>query len=60
MSIVIIAFKGAPRVSEEAKRKEQELDKRLETRVKGSEVIFKYYFIILSLITFVTIELWYC
>ena len=35
MSIVIIAFDQAPKVSEEAKRKEAELDSRLEKKVKG-------------------------
>lgn len=34
MSIVIVAFEGAPRVSEEAKQKEVELDKRLEGKVR--------------------------
>ena len=35
MSIVIIAFPAAPSVSEEAKRKEAELDARLESKIKG-------------------------
>ena len=35
MSIVIIAFEGAPKVSEEAKQKEKELDARLEEKIKG-------------------------
>ena len=35
MSIVIVAFEGAPTVSEEALQKEKELDKRLEVKVKG-------------------------
>ena len=35
MSIVIIAFEGAPKVSEEAQKKEALLDARLETKVKG-------------------------
>ena len=35
MSIVIIAFEGAPKVSEEAQKKEAMLDARLETKVKG-------------------------
>lgn len=35
MSIVIVAFEGAPEVSEEAMRKEAELDTRIEARVKG-------------------------
>lgn len=34
MSIVIVAFEGAPRVSEEAKQKEAELDSRIEAKVK--------------------------
>ena len=35
MSIVIIAFKGAPVVSEVAKKKEEELNRRLEEKIKG-------------------------
>ena len=35
MSIVIIAFDNAPKISEEAQRKETELDSLLETKVKG-------------------------
>jgi protein phosphatase 1B len=34
MSIVIVAFEGAPKVSEEAKQKEAELDARLESKVR--------------------------
>jgi len=34
MSIVIVAFSGAPQVSEEAKQKEVELDSRLEEKVR--------------------------
>lgn len=34
MSIVIVAFEGAPKVSDEAKQKEAELDARLETKVR--------------------------
>jgi len=40
MSVVIVAFEGAPKVSEEAKEKEAELDSRLELKVKGA---LKYY-----------------
>ena len=35
MSIVIVAFEGAPKISEEAIRKEEELDRKLEDKVKG-------------------------
>jgi len=35
MSVVIVAFEGAPKVSDEAKEKEAELDTRLELKVKG-------------------------
>ena len=35
MSVVIVAFDGAPKVSDEAKEKEAELDSRLELKVKG-------------------------
>lgn len=36
MSIVIVALDGGPSVSEEAQRKEAELDARLEARIKGN------------------------
>lgn len=39
MSIVIIAFEGAPKVSEEAQKKEALLDARLEAKVKGAVVV---------------------
>ena len=39
MSVVIIAFEGAPKVSEEALKKEALLDARLEAKVKGDVVI---------------------
>ena len=39
MSIVIIAFEGAPKINEEAVRKEEELDRRLEECVKGGHFI---------------------
>ena len=35
MSIVIITFDGAPKVSEDAQKKEADLDARLETKIKG-------------------------
>ena len=35
MSIVIITFKDAPKVSQEAVAKERELDERIETNIKG-------------------------
>ena len=35
MSIVVVAFGGAPKVSDNAKRKESDLDARLEMKVKG-------------------------
>lgn len=35
MSVVVVCFPGAPKVSEEAVKKEEELDKYLETRVEG-------------------------
>lgn len=34
MSIVIVAFEGAPKVDEDAKKKEVELDSRIEAKVK--------------------------
>lgn len=38
MSIVIITFEGAPKVSEEARKKEANLDARLEAKVKGNNI----------------------
>lgn len=38
MSIVIIAFEGAPKVSEEAMRREEELDRRLEEKINGQYI----------------------
>ena len=35
MSIVLVAFEGAPKVSEEAVKKDKELDDRIEAKVKG-------------------------
>lgn len=35
MSVVLICFPGAPKVSPEAVKKEAELDKYLENRVEG-------------------------
>lgn len=35
MSVVLVCFPGAPKISEEALKKEEELDKYLETRVEG-------------------------
>ena len=35
MSIVLIAMEGAPTVSEEAVKKDRELDERIEAKVKG-------------------------
>lgn len=35
MSIVIVNFPGAPKVSEEAVKKEQQLDNRIEAKIKG-------------------------
>jgi hypothetical protein len=37
MSMVIIAFEGAPKVSEAALNKEKELDRRLEKRIRGEK-----------------------
>lgn len=35
MSVVLVCLPGAPKISEEAVKKEEELDKYLETRVQG-------------------------
>lgn len=35
MSIVIVAFEGAPRLSEEAVKQDQDLDAKIEAKIKG-------------------------
>ncbi len=40
MSIVIIACENAPKVSEDAQRREADLDARLETKIKGLSFVF--------------------
>lgn len=39
MSIVIVSFPGCPEVSEEAVKKEAELDERIEAKIKGRKKI---------------------
>lgn len=39
MSVVLVCLPGAPKISEEAMKKEEELDKYLETRVEGQQHI---------------------
>ena len=46
MSIVIIAFEGAPKVSDEALQKEKELDEKLEEKVKGIFFFISTYMLI--------------
>lgn len=36
MSIVLVAFEGAPSVCEEAVQKERELDEKIEQKIKGT------------------------
>lgn len=38
MSVVLVCLPGAPKVSEEAVKKEEELDKYLESRVEGQHM----------------------
>lgn len=38
MSVVVVCLPGAPKISEEAVKKEEELDKYLETRVEGQHM----------------------
>lgn len=38
MSIVLVCFSNAPKVSDEAVRKDSELDKHLESRVEGKVI----------------------
>lgn len=40
MSIVLVCFSNAPKVSDEAMRKDSELDKYLESRVEGKKDAF--------------------
>lgn len=39
MSIVLVCFSNAPKVSEEAVKKDAELDKYLESRVEGKKSV---------------------
>lgn len=38
MSVVLVCLPGAPKISEEAVKKEEELDKYLESRVEGQHM----------------------
>ena len=40
MSIVLVCLSNAPKVSDEAVKKDAELDKHLESRVEGKKSIF--------------------
>ena len=41
MSIVIVTFKGAPQVNQDAVKQEEELDARIEAKIKGNlKVLF--------------------
>lgn len=42
MSVVLVCLPGAPKISEEAVKKEEELDKYLETRVEGQHTQHVY------------------
>lgn len=44
MSIVLVCFSNAPKVSDEAMRKDSELDKYLESRVEGKKDAFFFKF----------------
>lgn len=44
MSVVLICFPGAPKVSPEAVKREAELDKYLEARVEGMAVFRQIFF----------------
>jgi len=39
MSIEIVTFQGAPKLSEEAIKKEAELDARIEAKIKGTSFL---------------------
>lgn len=40
MSIVLVCFSNAPKVSDEAMKRDADLDKHLESRVEGKKLIF--------------------
>lgn len=44
MSIVLVCFSNAPKVSDEAVKKEIQLDKHLESRVEG-KAVFVFFFL---------------
>ena len=50
MSIVLVAFEGAPTVSEEAVQKEKELDEKIEIKIKGIVNVFVHLIIIIWVI----------
>lgn len=43
MSVVLVCLPGAPKISEEAVKKEEELDKYLEARVEGQRTAASTY-----------------
>lgn len=43
MSIVIVAFEGAPKPAEEAIKQDQELDAKIEAKIKGK--LLRIYFL---------------
>jgi len=53
MSIVLVCFSNAPKVSDEAVKKDAELDKYLESRVEGKKSIF---FVRNAVITFLSMK----
>ena len=42
MSVVLVCFPNAPKISEEAVKKEAELDKFLESRVEGKRMSYDH------------------
>lgn len=46
MSVVLVCLPNAPKVSEEAVKKDTELDKFLESRVEGKNPEFLHYAIV--------------
>ena len=48
MSIIIIAFQGAPKVSDESIQKDQELEKTLKEKVNGTRVYQRHLFVIIA------------
>lgn len=45
MSVVLVCLPNAPKVSEEAVKRDAELDKFLESRVEGEREVFFFFYL---------------